>query len=161
MTSIIRPIAGSVATFASCGFTAADFNSLAAAGCAVMPTSAAIDNTVNLDDYLTVSYSLVVGATTTTASFLSLFLLPLNQDGSTYGDGTVTGTAQPGVSYWLTNSFVRSGVASGSAVVGSFPAVWLPRAKFVLAIGNNLGGALNAAAAASVSYLTTNLNANG
>jgi hypothetical protein len=162
MTNIIRPIAGAVANYTSCGFTAADFNSLANASVAVMPTTANIDNTTNLDDYIDVSFSFANGATTTVAtSFFALFLLPLNQDGTTYGDGATTGSTQPGVSYWVTNANTRSGITSGGTLVGTFPTVWLPRKRFILAIANMTGGALNASAAAAVQYNTTNLNGNG
>jgi hypothetical protein len=161
MTSIIRPIAGNVANYTSCGFTATDFNSLANGSVAVMPTSAAIDNTVNLDDYMDVSFSLVIGGTLTAASFLSLYLLPLNQDGTTYGDGIVTGSTLPGVSYWLTNAFGKNGAVSSNTITGTFPTIVLPRKKLILAVANNLGVALNSAAAAAVAFNTTNVNGNG
>ncbi len=161
MANIIRPIAGAVANYTSCGFTAANFNSLANLSFVVMPTTAAIDNTTNLDDYMDVSFSLVTGGTTGTVSFFSLYLFPLNQDATTYGDNTPTGSILPAPSYWLTNAFAKSGVTSGTALVGTFPTVWLPRKKFILGIVNNLGVALNAAAAAAVQYNTTNINGNG
>lgn len=162
MTGILRPAAGSVSSYTSCAFTATDFNSLAVGSVAVMPTTAAIDNTSNLDDFMDVSFSFVNGSTTTTSiSFLSLYLLPLNQDGSTYGDGVTTGSVLPGFQYWLTNAAVKTGATSGATLVGSFPTIWLPRKKFILAIANNLAGALNASAAAAVEYNTTNMNTNG
>lgn len=161
MANIIRPVAGAVANYTSCGFTAANFNSLANGSWVLMPTTAAIDNTVNLDDYMDVSFSLVVGGTTTTGSFFSLYLLPLNQDNTTYGDGSFTGSGVAGASYWMTNAFTQAGITSGNALVGTFPTIWLPRKKFILGIQNNLSVALNAAAAAAVQYNTTNINANG
>jgi hypothetical protein len=161
MANIIRPIAGAVPNYVTCGFTATDFNSLGNGFIAIMPTANAIDNTVNLDDYMDVSFSLVTGGSTVAASFFALYLMPLNQDGSTYGDSMTTGGTLPASSYWQTNSGVRSGIASGVALVGSFPTVWLPRKRFILGIANNLGVALNSAAAAVVQYNTTNLNGNG
>jgi hypothetical protein len=161
MTNIIRPVAGTQSAYASCAFTAADFNSLANGSIAIMPTSAAIDNTANLDDYMDVSFSLVTGGTTAATSFFSLYLLPLNQDASTYGDNTATGATLTAPSYWMTNAFVKTGITSGTALVGTFPTIWLPRKKFILGIANNLGVALNSSAAAAVQYNTTNINGNG
>lgn len=162
MTFIIRPTAGTVSTYTSCGFTATDFNGLANGSIAIMPTGSAINNATNLDDYINVSFSIVNGVTTTTtASFFALYLLPLNQDGTTYGDGTVTGSTLSGASYWMTNCFVKSGITSGGTLVGSFPAVWMPRAAFILGIANNTNGTLGSSAAATVAYTTTNLNGNG
>lgn len=162
MASIIRPIIGSSTTaWQSAGFTAANFNSLAN-GSFVLAASAVAQSS-NLDDYLDLSFSLVVGGTTTAASFLSLYLLPLNQDGTTYGDATATGSTPPGASYWMTNAFPAVGITSGNAIVGSFPRVFIGdlASDFKLGIVNNLGVALNASAAAAVKYLTINTNGNG
>lgn len=162
MASIIRPIIGSsTTTWVSAGFTAADFNSLANGSLVV--AASAIAQSANLDDFLDVSFSLVVGGTTTAASFLALYLFPLNQDGTTYGDATGTGSALPGVSYWMTNTFAKIGVTSGNAIVGSFPRVFVGdlASDFKLGIVNNLGVALNASAAAVAKYLTINTNGNG
>lgn len=163
MTNIIRPAPGSVAAYTSCGFTATDFNSLANGSIAIMPTGAAIDNTANLDDYFDVSFSLVNGGTgiTVGGSFFSLYLLPLNQDASTYGDGLTTGSVLPAaVPYWLANCGVNKG-ASSATLTGTFMFVPLPAVKFILGIANNLGAALNGAAAATVKYRTWNINGNG
>lgn len=160
MANIIRPIAGSVASYTSCGFTATDFNSLANLSQAVMPTANAIDNATNLDDYMDVSFVLTVGGSTTVASFLALYLMPLNQDGTTYGDTIGTGSVVTGASYWMTNCFVRA-TTTGNTLTGTFPTIWIPRKRFILGIQNNLGVALAAAAAAAVQYNTTNLNGNG
>lgn len=161
MANTLKLAAGSQSTYTSCGFTASDFNSLAVGSCAVMPTTAAIDNTVNLDDLLTVSFVFTVGGTTPTGGYFSLYLLPLNQDGTTYGDGTTTGSAVPGINYYVCNAYVKVGVTSGNTVTGTFlPSVPLDRVKFILGIGNNCI-ALNSSAAATVQYNTSvyNLNA--
>lgn len=162
MASIIRPVIGSsTTTWQSAGFTATDFNSLAN-GSFVLAASALAQST-NLDDYIDVSFSLVVGGTTVAASFLSLYLFPLNQDGSTYGDATATGSALPAPSYWMTNAFAKIGITSGNAIVGSFPRVFIGdlASDFKVGIVNNLGVALNASAAAVAKYLTINTNGNG
>lgn len=162
MASIIRPIIGSsTITWQSAGFTATDFNSLAN-GSFVLAASA-ITQSSNLDDYINASFSLVVGGTTTAASYLTLYLFPLNQDGSTYGDATGTGSALPAPSYWMTNAYAKIGISNGNAIVGSFPRVFIGdlASDFKLGIANNLGVALNASAAAVVKYLTINTNGNG
>lgn len=162
MASIIRPTIGSsTTTWQSAGFTATDFNSLAN-GSFVLAASAIAQST-NLDDFIEVSFSLVVGGTTTAASFLSLYVAPLNQDGSTYGDATATGSGIPGASYWMTNAFTKIGITNGNAIVGSFPRVFIGdlASDFKLGIVNNLGVALNASAAAVAKYLTINTNGNG
>lgn len=162
MASIIRPVIGSsTTTWQSAGFTAANFNSLADQSFVLAAT--ALAQSTNLDDFIEVSFSLVVGGTTTAASFLALYLMPLNQDGSTYGDATGTGTAVPGASYWMANSFAKIGITNGNAIVGSFPRVFIGdlASDFKLGIANNLGVALNATAAAVAKYLTINTNGNG
>jgi hypothetical protein len=159
MSNVIKLLAGAQSSYAAAGFTGTDFNSLADGSVAVATSS--IDNSTNLDLLLEVSFSLVVGGTTTANSYLGLYLLPLNQDGSTYGDSITTGSTLPVPSYWRTNSFAKSGVTSGNAIVGAFPVILMPRSSFRLAVSNRLGVALNASAAASVQYKTSNYNGNG
>jgi hypothetical protein len=145
--------------YASAGFTASDFNSLANGS--VVVASTAITNSSALDMYDDVSFVFTVGGTTTAASYFSLYVLPLNQDASTYGDGIANGSAAPAIGYWMTNVGVKSGVTSGSTVTGTFPTVLIRPRNFKFAIVNNLGVALNAAAAATVQHspFDTNLNA--
>jgi len=150
------PALGAVWTDA--GFTLSQFNSLAAGSCVVGAT--ALANQTDLDIWWTFSFSLVVGATTVAGGYLSLYALPLNQDASTYGDGTATGTVAPGSSYWLANATVLTGVASGSAIVGSFAPQVVPPFAFKPAIVNNTV-ALNSAAAAAVKYQNFDVNLNG
>lgn len=145
-------------TWGTANFTAANFNSLATGAC---QASAALDNSTALDLYADVSFSLVVGGTTTAASFLALHLLPLNQDGTTYGDGAVAGgSVLPSAAYQVGAVNVLSGVTSGSPVIGTVRGVLLPPGKFVLVLVNQLGVPLNVAAAAAVQYRTYNENLN-
>lgn len=146
-------------TWASAGFTATNFNSLASGSCAV---SSQIDNSTALDLYADLSFSMVVGGTTTTASYMALYLMPLNQDGTTYGDGASTGGATvPNGQYLVGTVNVLSGVASGSAVTGTFRGVILPPGKFVWVLANQLQVAMSSSAAAAVQYRSyrENLNA--
>src|SRR5215475_14109204 len=122
-------------TWGSAGFTVANFNSLASGSVVVATT--AIANATPLDLYADVSYVLTVGGTTTATSYMALYILPLNQDASTYGDGTPTGTAAPAAAYMAGSAGVRSGIASGATITGIFRGVVLPPGNFLFALTNN------------------------
>jgi hypothetical protein len=161
MADIAKLVYGTAtgSTWTSAGFTASDFNSRANGSVVVATT--ALDNDTGLDLEAEVSFTVEVGGTTTTASRFDLYILPLNQDATTYGDGATTGTTIPAASYWATSCVVRTGVTSGNAVVGTFPRVPLPAADFKFAIVNYTGSALDSSAAAAVQYRTVNRNLNG
>lgn len=143
----------------SAGFTASDFNSLAN-GSGVLASSA-ITNSTPLDMLMDVSFSFANGATTTgTGSFFVLYLLPLNQDGSTYGDGYASGSTSPVASYAVASCLVKNGITSGGTLTGTFRGIVLPPGDFKLAIVNQTAGALNASAAATVKYRSYNENLN-
>lgn len=145
--------------FTSVTFTAGDLNSLASGGGAL--STAAIANGTALDLYADVSFAVTVGGTTTATSYMSLYLLPLNQDGSTYGDGYASSTSVvPTTSYLAASCTVKSGVTSGSTITGMFRGIVLPPGDFKFAISNNLGVALNATAALTVKYRSYNENLN-
>ena len=80
----------------------ADLTSLTSAY-SVLASSAAIANQTALDKFCDVSVS-IPSVTTAGVPYLGVYLYPLNQDGSTYGDGQFTaGTgsaAVPGSTYW-------------------------------------------------------------
>lgn len=145
-------------TYATAGFTATDFNSLASGS--VVVAASAITNSSSLDLYSMVSFILTMGGTTTASSYMSLYLLPLNQDGTTYGDGIATGSTLPSASYLVGNVGVQSGITSGSTIVGTFPTIFLRPTNFKFAVASNLTVALNASAAALVKYITFNENLN-
>jgi hypothetical protein len=158
MANINKWIAGAQSTWASAGFTAADFNSLGNGSVAVATTT--IDNSTNNDMFLDVSFAVKNGGTATTStSTFALYLLPLNQDATSYGDGTTTGSTAPSASYWKTSCGVSG--ASNATLNGTFPRIQIPNAKFRLAIVNNAGAALNATASATVQYQTFNIQNNG
>jgi hypothetical protein len=146
-------------TWTSAGFTATDFNSRANGSVVVATTT--LDNDSGLDLEAEVSFSFEVGGTTTAASRFDLYILPLNRDGTTLGDGVATGATLPAGTYWVASCLVRTGVTSGNAVVGTFPRVPLPAADFRFAIANVTGAALDSTAAAAVEYRTVNRNLNG
>jgi hypothetical protein len=140
-------------------FTAGDLNSLASGGGALATTTVA--NATNLDQYGDVSFVVTVGGTTTTGSYITIFLLPLNQDATTYGDGYASSTTtQPAAGYAVGSIGVKVGVTSGNTVTGTIPFVNLPPRTFKLAFGNNLGVALSATAALTLSLSAYNTNLN-
>jgi hypothetical protein len=139
-------------------FTSGDLNSLASGGGAV---SSHILNGSSLDQLMDVSFVVTVGGTTTTASYFTLYLLPLNQDGSTYGDGYASSTTtQPAAQYAVGSINVLPSVTSGNTVTGTISFINIPPGNFKLALGNNLGVALNSTAALTLSYRTYNTNLN-
>ena len=160
MASIAKLSYGATSTtWTDAGFTASDFNSRADGSVVVAAT--ALDNDSGLDLEIEVSFTFEVGGTTTATSYFALYILPLDQGGTIYGDDAATGTTIPASSYWVTSSGVKTGITSGSKVYGTFPRVPLPAADFKLAIVNKMGAALDATAAATVKYRTVNRNLNG
>lgn len=157
-SSWVAGAGGSGLTYATSGFTLTDFNSLAAANSVV--AASAITNSSSLDLYADVSFSVVVGGTTTATSRMDLFLLPLNQDATTYGDGAASGATLPSVGYQVASVGVKTGVTNGNAVTGTWRGVVLPPGNFKFAVVNQLGVALNATSSAAVSYRTYNENLN-
>lgn len=146
-------------TWATCGFTLTDFNSLASGSCVVASTG--FDNATDQDLLIDLSFSFVVGGTTLTSSIIAAYLLPLNQDGSTYGDGTATGSALPAVGYHQGQIAPKVGVTSGNAITGTIQRILLPPGAGKLAIGSVLGVALNSSASAAVKARVYTYTTNG
>ncbi|MDE1988994.1 MAG: hypothetical protein KGI82_00870, partial [Betaproteobacteria bacterium] len=96
------------------GTSGADLDSLAAGSCAV--SSTIYDNTASLYTDAWVSCSLPTLATGTGAPSLDVYLLPLNQDGTTYGDGTASGTVAPSGAYYVGSITWAASLASGTRV---------------------------------------------
>jgi hypothetical protein len=163
VANIIRPIAGTISTWTALAFTAGDLNSCSSTGAALSTTIVA--QSTNLDSFLQVSFVMNASAAPSTAHFLALYLLPKNQDGTTYGDGYVSSkTNQPGISYWVTNASPNtSGITTPFTMNGSFPRVFIGDLleDFEIAIAPGGGLTLNATASATVKYKTLNTNANG
>lgn len=144
-------------SFTSVTFTAGELNSLASGGGAL--STAAITNSANLDLYADVSFVVAVGGTTVAGSYLTLYVLPLNQDGSTYGDGYASSSSvQPVATYAVGSCQVKVGVTSGNTITGTFRGIVLPPGDFKFALGNQLQVALNATAALTLKYRTYNEN---
>jgi hypothetical protein len=143
---------------AALSYTAAfgsEIDSLAAGDTAI--GSVVIDNTSTLATDGYISFSL--DATTTAGtSYLTFFLLPLNEDGSTYGDNTATGSATPDAQYVCGTAQVQP-PASGS-VVGSLYIGNITATSFVLAVYNGTGNAFGSTAG-TISFASNEINLNG
>lgn len=135
-----------------------EINSLASGSCAV--SSTVLDNTTSLYTDGWVSVSLGSLATGTGAPSLDFYMLPLNQDGTTYGDGTASGSTAPAPAYYVGSITWNASLASGTQV-GQLKLVGIiPPAKFKLAAVNNTGNAL-AASGNTVSFASDKFNLNG
>jgi hypothetical protein len=140
-------------------FTAGDLNSLASGGFAL--STSVVSNSTNLDQYCQVSFIVTVGGTTVAGSYFTIYALPLNQDGSTYGDGQASSTTvQPAGAYAQKSVGVKVGVTSGNTVTGTFEPFLIPPGDFKLGFANNLTVALSATAALTLKYRTFNINLN-
>lgn len=150
------PLGTSPAAWASAFGT--EINSLAAGSVAV--SSVIIDNTTNLFPFLWISCALGAVATGTGSPNLAFYLLPLNQDGTTYGDGTVSGTVLPGGGYYIGSITWAASLASAAQTGQLQVSPDIPPNKFKLAVVNNIGNALNASGN-TISIATDAMNLNG
>src|ERR1700735_575628 len=110
------------------GAFSTEINSLAN-GNAILST-VSITNGTSLDIFADVSF--VAGATVTTFApgYLGLYLYPLNEDASTYGDGRFGSSAAgpPPSNYFVgTISFA---IAAGTTIAGVFSRIILPPGTF-------------------------------
>jgi hypothetical protein len=172
MTATLRPSLGTLGSggWTNLNFTASPFNSLAS-GSGVKANT--IFTNTNLDLYAEVSFSCINGATAlSNNAFWTLYWLPLNQDGSTFGDGsnTVYGTGAsavantPSSAYYLRNFTLPSSpgnIAAGGTMVGRCAPFNLPTDSGYFFIQNNTGQTTNSTASFVAQIRTTNLNMNG
>ena len=134
-----------------------EINSLASASYAL--SSIIISNTTDLftDGWISVALGSV--APSAAAAALTFFMQPLNQDGSTYGDGIASGTVLPVLGYigsmlWPTSS--TAAAQTGFLKIG----IEIPPTSFKLGVVNNLGSAL-ASSGNTISIALNNYNLNG
>lgn len=152
--SVEKWIAGAGQPTYGAAFNAADLNSLAG-GNSVLSGITPIANQTNLDIFADLSIALA-SITTAAPATLSVYLFPLNQDGTTYGDGQFTpGTpsaAVPSPTYWVGDVLVPVGT---QPVVGTLSRVIMPKQQFLWLVQNNLGAAI-ASSGNSAKYTTYN-----
>jgi hypothetical protein len=123
-------------------FNGSDLNSMAN-GSAVLSSVADIANGTPLDIFAGISISL--GSIAVAApSFLGIYVYPLNQDGTTYGDGYFSSGTQtakvPSATYWVGNIIV--GTTGTSVVTGTLDRIILPPRSFRFLAYNQLGVAI-------------------
>jgi hypothetical protein len=157
--NVQKLIAGGVSSYTTCGFAAADFNSLGNNGFA-LATSGTVTNASNLDVWAEVSFIVTMGGTTAAPNAAFIYWYPQNQDGSTYGDGASSGNT-PGQTYLRGMANVLVGVSSGGTITGTTNIFPLTRSVAKFGFKNATGAAFNATASATCAYRTTNINNNG
>jgi hypothetical protein len=141
-------------TWTSC-FQAADINSCANAS-SVLSSTGDVANGSALDLYADVCF--LLGSITTAApNKLDLFIYPLNQDGSTYGDNQLTAGTQaavtPSSSLWCGTLILSVGT---QVLKGIITGIEIPPGTFRFVLQNNAGATL-AGSANAIYYRTYNL----
>ena len=114
-----------------------------------------IDNSAALDVFADVS--IAFGAVTTVApNFIGVYLYPLNEDGTTYGDGKFGSSAAgpPPSCYWVGNIIVP--IATTTAFEGILRGIILPPGHFKFAFYNQAGVTLAGSGANAAKYRTYN-----
>lgn len=141
-------------------FASGDLTSLAA-GASVMSSATAVANGTNLDQLADVSVEITISSSTPTAgSYIGLWLAPLAQDGSTYGDGTLTAGTQK-TSFtpaWQPVAFVPIANVAMTKMIAYFQGVPLPPNGFTWVIANGTSVAFSSTAANNVAkFITYNI----
>ena len=131
----------------------AELNSLAIGN--AVQSSVTIANATALD--LLADLSISLGSVTTPAGlpYIGVYLYPLNQDGTTYGDGRFTSStnAQPPTSYYV--GAIPVPASATGVIVGNLRSIPLLAGSFRFVFYNNAGVIL-AASGNTASYRTFN-----
>ena len=119
-------------------FTGSTLNSIAS-GNAIL-SDLQIDNSTAFDLFADVSIALA-SAAFVAPNYIGVYLYPLNQDNTTYGDGRFGSSAAgpPASNYWVGNIIL---VAATQAQEGTLRGIILPPAKFKFVLYNQGGVAL-------------------
>jgi hypothetical protein len=139
-------------------FTASTINSIVD-GNAIL-SDLALDNSSALDMFCDVSF--VGGSVTTTGTpFLGLYLYPLNQDGSTYGDGRFGSSAAgpPPANYLVGQLGLPVGTQAIEGMFtlpGSRSPIIIPPGQFKFVLYNKAGVTLAGSGANTIKYRTYN-----
>jgi hypothetical protein len=142
----------------------ADLVSLAS-GATALSSVADIANQTALDLYADVSVRLTIGsATPAVGAFLGLYLVPLLDDGSTYGDGELTsgGTMARAYPFPPAAAMPLANVST-TLLAGFAQGIVIPPGSFRFALYNGGSGITLSATAGNnvVKYRTYRLNLNG
>jgi hypothetical protein len=151
MTSRTAWTAGNL--FSSFGWNAAfngsDLNSMPN-GDAVLSSIAAFDNsggTTVPDQFLDYSFKFSIASSTIVAGAgIAVWLFYLQQDGTIYGDGSLTAGSQAAVTpglFGVQSSPLRAAASQTTLVGENASPILLKPAKFILAVQNNCGFTLS------------------
>lgn len=146
-------------------FSSSDFNSISSGSSALSLIT--ITNGTGLDMFMDISLIAVCAQTTTTGvtagSNIALWIMPLLQDGATFGDGSIP-TAGASGQVAKTPSLppaaiigVQTGI-SATAFAGAATGILLPPGTFRMAIQNNTGVSWGGAQACYFRSYNINLN---
>lgn len=143
-------------------FNASDLNSLAS-GNSVLSSVSAIANGTSLDQFFDVSFELTIASNTIAAGAnLAMWLFPLLEDGTTYGDGSLTGGTGAAITPGLYPKLIMPLRAATSQTllygVNNDPLV-MPPGSWLPVLQNNSGFALAASGNAG-KFRSYNLNLN-
>lgn len=144
-------------------FGSADLTSMPS-GDVVFSSATAIANQTNLDMLADVSVEITISSTTPSAgAYMALYIAQLNEDGSTYGDGSYTrGTQSTLIPAYLPvqTRFIQSTNAT-TLLEAYFQGIWLPPNTFIFGLLNETGITFSGTAANNVcKYITYNVNNN-
>jgi len=144
-------------------FGTTDLTSLAT-GSFMLSSASAITNGTSLDIYADFSVVCTVGSATPPAgSYLGIYLYPLQNDGSTYGDGQAT--AGSGYAHLPAPAPVGiiplETVGATTILAGMVQGIIIPPGTFKWGLYNNSGAALSATDGNNTAkYRTYNINLN-
>lgn len=133
-------------------------------GSTVLSSVSDITNGTSLDLFCDISVRMTVtSATPPAGSFFGLYLAMLLDDGSTYGDGTLTSgsTITRAPPYAPAGIIALESAAAATVLAGYIQGILLPPGSFRFALYNNSGAALSSTAGnCIVKYRTYNLQLN-
>lgn len=118
--------------------------------------STQIANQTNNDLYA--HFSIAFGSVTTFAGApnVQVFIYPLNQDGSTYGDGSFgSAAAGPPPAQYATSCVIPAPASTTGAFKGECWNIPIPPVAFKVVLYNNLNSTGNAASSGNVVYIQT------
>jgi hypothetical protein len=142
-------------------FNGSDINSCIN-GDSVLSSVSAIANGTNLDQFMDVSLECTIASSTIAAGAnFTFWIFPLNEDGTTYGDNSLTAGTAAAITPGLFPAFVMPlrAAASQTALYGFAQAIVIPPGSFACVVQNNCGFTLSSSGNA-IKYRTYNIQLN-
>jgi hypothetical protein len=133
-------------------FTASTLNSIVNGN--AIASDLTIDNSSALDVFC--DFSIAFGSITWAApNYIGVYLYPLNQDGSSFGDDRFGSSAAgpPSAQYWVGNISCATGAAANEGMVSR---IIMPPGQFKFVIYNQSGATLAGSAGNTAKYRTYN-----